>query len=173
VTDHPTIIVHPSTLLDVLLERVERTPGDIAAWLVANEQRETPRRAVIASDGMRIAIIKTIPGTYSWQLDAMHCTHQAHGTHRRYDKLYSRLRSLADLEAPRCTECDGSGWIPADTDRGRTLLMLAQNFRVYRGVRMADNGYEVESLDASTLRDQVTMFVAAQAKKEVADEEEG
>ncbi len=171
-TDLPTITVCPSTLLDVLLEKAKRTPGDIAAWLVDCEQLETPRRAIIASDGMRIAIIATVPGTYSWQVEAMHCTHQSHGTHRRYDKLYSRLRSLVELEAPECTECDGSGWIPANTERGRTLLMLAQNFRVYRGVRMADNGYEVETLDASTLRDQVTIFVAAQAKKEAEDEED-
>lgn len=182
--DLDEIAIEPSQVIGVLFEKTEETPFVIARWMVMslyqfqNDKRMSEgMHAVITCQGMDVAVIDNLEDT--WRLGKVHCISPSHGTHPRYAELYARLYSrMASAPVKPCNQCDGSGWLEAGDPEANRLIVMSSVVKMYRGIRLEEDGYKPEDIDKGPLFGSVMGFLRTASmddfstRKEEADGEE-
>ncbi len=122
-------------------------------------------RALVYCDDISIAVISI--SDCKWFVEHVACDHQSHGSHPRYKKTIDKLRKLGvfpERDNGTCPKCGGPGFISASTKDGRQAIMMAQGIRMFRGIRLSEDGYRPEQLNASSLRGNVDEFLSGVLK---------
>ena len=77
------------------------------------------------------------------------CDHPAHGCHPRFREKYARLHDLLAklktagvMETGPCPKCSGDGWLPAESDEARRVILLSLMVGMWRGVPFRPRGLQ-------------------------------
>lgn len=65
------------------------------------------------------------------------CTRSIHGVHRRYRQAANALEAMVGkVEQDKCPDCDGTGWLPADSPGAARNRILSIVCGVFRGIKL-------------------------------------
>lgn len=130
------IEIAPYNVHHILSSDQTQTPEPVARWLVESDEDE----AVVVSDGMNMATV--IKDGFGWKTTRIACMNPAHGTHSRFKNMLSeKQRKLIEeslesgLKNKQCSECEG-GWFDIDSPEAKKQIMLAEQFGIFRGVKI-------------------------------------
>ncbi|MCK4792590.1 MAG: hypothetical protein KAV87_53165 [Desulfobacteraceae bacterium] len=151
--------VEPSQLLSVLLGIFDDTL--LADWSDSDSQGWL----LVHCEGTCVAIVEFFIGEDCMpdlKLKAIHCDRPVHGVHRRLAEsdAYKRVLQYFKRGDSVCERCGGECWIDIDCPEGRQLIMMADSIKMFRGIRLAENGYRSEQLQPEGPRDMFVSFLS-------------
>jgi len=142
-------------ILDFLLERLDDEIVCEAVELLGDGCE-----LEIVCEEVTIAYAQISGGVF--QITDIACDRPEHGVHDRYkchvDKLI-KAGVIPSRVPAECPKCGGSAMIPVDTAEGRKLIVLAQGMMMFKGFRLADDGYQPKPPDVDVLRGSIDEFI--------------
>jgi len=135
---------------EILVES-EMIPGYLTGELKAE-----PGEVIVRCDG--IDVCRFIDGA----LVAVACDHPSHGCHPRFREKYSRLheimaklRSAVVTESGPCPKCSGAGWLPAESEEARRVVLLSLMVGMWRGIRFTPRS--LQAMTGGAMMDAILM----------------
>lgn len=94
----------------------------------------------------------------------VHCDRPFHGVHPRFERsgAYQKVRKYLKRPEGKCDKCAGDRWIDVDSADGHQLIMMANSIKVFRGIRLAQDGYKPEQLQLDEARGTVVSFLSGE-----------
>lgn len=159
--------------------RTEIVPGEILNVIVGEtsclSHAMTERKSLeVYCDDVRIC--KVMNGKNGFNVTAIACDHFKHGGHpkfrKRFELFRAKLKTLnggdSVISGEPCPKCDGSGWLPPDTEDARQLVLMATVFRIFRGIPLGPPP-KGTTLDAIGLSQMMEKFLSAGVSSVEAD----
>ena len=156
------INVEPSILLSILVGDFE----NVSAVFIDSMCLEKNDLILIRCDDLDVAIVSFGNGQESSDLSlkAVHCDRPYHGIHKRFTKssAYQKVKKYFKRPDDKCDKCSGDCWIDANSEDGRQLISGANAIKMFRGIRLAEDGYKPEQLQYDKVRDSVVSFLSGE-----------
>lgn len=123
--------------LDIMPEQV--VPLLLEQKGVADIPHEDFRgEVVMRCDGVDVCVIEIDDG--GWHVTKIACNYPVHGSHPRLQEVRDKIEKWAARTGQQlsqvCPSCDGSGWLPADNERARLIVLFAVTAGIFRGIAL-------------------------------------
>jgi hypothetical protein len=118
-------------------------------------------RVLFCCEGVDLFICAKSKGVF--KIDKIHCDSSVHGVHPRVgdSEAYRRIVGHLKPKAAVCERCDG-GWIDVDSVDGKQLTKMALAMRMLRGVRLSEDGYQIEQLQPEDARATIVSILSGE-----------
>lgn len=146
------IVIQSSEIIQLLTE-----------GLPAESVEPITEEQIFTCEGVTVA--RAVQQGDRWKATSMACAEACHGPHPRYADAYRRLRErygrlMEQFDPAACPKCGGSGWLHVDSDEARQQFVLVVTFQMFRGVALAEDGYEASDLNAEYVHDTIATFLS-------------
>jgi len=126
------IDIEPEQVVPVLMENQSALPSE--------GREEWKDGVIVRCEGLGVCVVRTHEEPDAWCLEKIACNYPVHGCHPRLEELRQRISDWAErIGTPLsqvCPSCDGSGWLSADNERARLIVLFAVAARLFRGIAL-------------------------------------
>ena len=140
------------------MNRIEVEPSELAG-ILTGEPMDLDEPVLLYCDDIDVAIVGPDG------LKFVHCDRPFHGIHPRFadSEAYQKVRRyFKQPKKDKCDKCAGDGWIDAESSDGLQLVMMANALKMFRGIRLAQDGYKPEQLQLDEARGTVVSFLSGE-----------